>query len=69
MLSDSNELLNFQKLKLLLFCFSLKKEIKIGEWALAIAGIMSVSYINSWILLKINNLDVFEGTLIHVFAE
>ena len=53
MLSDSNELLNFQKLKLLLFCFSLKKEIKIGEWALAIAGIMSVSYINSWILLEI----------------
>ena len=52
MLSDSNELLNFQKPECLLFCFSLEKEIKIGEWSLEIAGIISVSDTNSWILLE-----------------
>ena len=50
MLSDSNELLNFQKPECLLFCFSLEKEI--GEWSLEIAGIISVSNTNSWILLE-----------------
>ena len=53
MSSDSNEIFNFQNPDLLLFCFSLGKEIKIGEWSLVIAGIMSVSNIDSWILLEI----------------
>ena len=52
MLSEGNELLNFQKPERLLFCFSLEKEIKIGEWSLEIVGIISVSNINSWILLQ-----------------
>ena len=47
MLSDSNELLKFQNPELLLSCFSLEKEIEIGEWSLEIVGIMSVSNINS----------------------
>ena len=57
MLSDSNELINFQNPELLLFCFSLEKEVKIGEWSLVIAGIMSVSNINSWILLEMKKLS------------
>ena len=70
MSSDSNELLNFQNPELLLFCLSLEKEIKIGEWSLEIAGIISVSNIILEYYWKWkNNLNVFEGTLIHIFAE
>ena len=47
MSSESNELLNFENPELLLFCLSLEKEIKIGESSLEMAGIMSVSIINS----------------------
>ena len=73
MLSDSKELLNFHNPQLLLFCFSLEKEIKIGEWSLEIACIMSVSNINPWILLemkkiiysKINLLNLCQITYIH----
>ena len=46
MLSDNNKLVNFQNPELLLFCFSLEKEIKISESSLETADIMSVSNIN-----------------------
>ena len=55
MLSGSNELVNFRNPELLLLCLSLEKEIKIGEWSLQKAGIMSVSNINSWIFLEMKN--------------
>ena len=65
MLSDSNELLDPE----LLFHFSLEKKIKIGEWSLEMAGIMSVSKINSWILETKKIIGVFERTLTHVFVQ
>ena len=65
MLSDSNELLNPE----LLFRFSLEKKIKIGEWSLEIAGIMSVSKINSWMLETKKIIGVFERIPTHVFVQ
>ena len=46
-MSESNQLLNLEDPETLLFCFSLEKEIKIGEWSPEIAVILSVSNINS----------------------